>query len=359
VNVLKIGILNGGGDCAGLNSVTRAVLKIASTHGIQVIGVKNGWAGLLEPDMQPLDCEDFDEAISAGGTLLGTSRTNPMKRERGLETIIETMKAWGIDTLIAVGGDDTLGVARELCRKGAKVIGVPKTIDNDLAGTDFSFGFFSAVDEAMHLIESLKTTGASHNRVMVVEVMGRDAGWISLYAGLAAGAHAIIIPEFPLVVDDVVEMVRKRKAEKKRGTVIVIAEGVALRQREVEKDEFGHELIAREAGDSNASYLARIIEGRTGAETRATVLGHTIRGTQPNAYDRVMTSRLGVHAAYAAIQGKSGIMVSIRGNEIVEVSLDEGTRKKYVDEKIWKDALELTVKGPGKKPGKGDIQLSD
>lgn len=333
---LKIGILNGGGDCAGLNAVTRGVLMAAFRNGDSVLGIRRGWAGLLENDCFDLKYEDFEEMIGEGGTALKTSRTNPLKKEHGLEVIAQNMKSLQLDILIAVGGDDTLGVARELSLKGQKVIGVPKTIDNDLAGTDYSFGFFTAVDEAMKMIESLKTTGRSHSRIMVVEVMGRDAGWISLYAGTAAGASMILIPEFKTAPDDVVKLVKEREKRGMNSSVIVVAEGVNLVSREkAEKDEFGHELIAKAPGESNASYLARYVEEKTGLETRATVLGHTIRGTRPNAYDRVMSTRLGVRAVQAAHEGADGVMVAISGTSIVEVPLTEGTRKKYVDEKTW------------------------
>ncbi|MCL4317761.1 MAG: ATP-dependent 6-phosphofructokinase [Candidatus Thermoplasmatota archaeon] len=332
---MKVGILNGGGDCAGLNSVTRGVLRGAEEFSIAVVGIRNGWAGLLEPDASEISYGDFEDLGGTGGTVLGTSRTNPVKRKDGLATVRRNMGVLGIDALIAVGGDDTLGVASELSKAGENIIGVPKTIDNDLAGTDYSFGFFTAVDEAMRMIESLKTTGRSHNRVMVVEVMGRDAGWISSYAGIAAGANFIIIPEFQADIDEIARTVVQRHL-KGKGSTIVVAEGVKFASRGVsERDEFGHELIAKAQGESNASYLARLIEEKTGLETRATVLGHTIRGTPPDAYDRVMTSLLGLRAIDAARGGRFGIMVAVRGTEIVEVPLSEGVRKKYVDAARW------------------------
>ncbi len=334
---LKIGILNGGGDCAGLNAVSRGVLRAAEAAGDTVIGIRRGWAGLLEGEYGEIRYADFEGLIGTGGTALETSRTNPMKRQNGLDAVAENMRNMGLDVLIAVGGDDTLGVARELSARGEKVIGVPKTIDNDLAGTDFSFGFFTAVDEAMRMIESLQTTGLSHSRIMVVEVMGRDAGWISLYAGTAAGANMILIPEFSASPEDAVKLVKARKDAGHRSTVIVVAEGVNLVPRDkVEKDEFGHELIAKAPGENNAAYLARYIEERSGLETRSTVLGHTIRGTRPNAYDRVMSTRLGVKAVDAAHGGRFGVMVAIRGASVSEVPLSEGTKKKYVDEETWR-----------------------
>jgi 6-phosphofructokinase len=332
---LKVGILNGGGDCAGLNAVTRGVLRGAEEFGIAVTGIRNGWAGLLEPEASEISYAEFEELVGTGGTVLGTSRTNPLRRKDGMATVRRNIGELGLDALIAVGGDDTLGVASELSKAGERIIGVPKTIDNDLAGTDYSFGFFTAVDEAMRMIESLKTTGRSHNRVMVVEVMGRDAGWISSYAGIAAGASMIVIPEFQTDPERIVQAVMRRH-EMGKSSTIVVAEGVKFARRGIsEKDEFGHELIAKAQGESNASFLARLIEEKTGLETRATVLGHTIRGTPPNAYDRVMTSLLGLRAIDAAREGRFGIMVAIRGTEIVEVPLSEGVVKKYVDAARW------------------------
>lgn len=339
-----IGILNGGGDCAGLNAVTRGVLRAAEAAGDTVIGIRRGWAGLLEKDTRTISYTDFEELVGTGGTALETSRTNPLKRENGLEIVLDNIESLHIGALIAVGGDDTLGVARELASRGANVIGVPKTIDNDLAGTDYSFGFFTAADEAMGMIESLKTTGRSHSRVMVVEVMGRDAGWISLYAGTAAGANMILIPEYKASPDDVVSLVMERRKKGRNSSVIVVAEGVNLLSREkVEKDEFGHELIAKAPGESNASYLARYVEEKTGLETRATVLGHTIRGTRPNAYDRVMSTRLGTRAVRAARAGRFGVMVAIKGTSIAEVPLAEGTKKKYVDSETWIELKDFFV----------------
>ncbi len=333
---MNIGILNGGGDCAGLNAVTRGVLRGAEEYGIEIMGIRRGWAGLLEGKAERIHYSDFEELIGTGGTELLTSRTNPLKRKDGLQTIAANMQTLGLDGLIAVGGDDTLGVASELSKLGRNVIGVPKTIDNDLAGTDYSFGFFTAVDEAMHIIESLRTTGISHGRVMIAELMGRDAGWIAAYAGISAGANMVIVPEFETTLDDVVSLVRKRHSEGKRGTVVVVAEGVSLVSRaKAEKDEFGHELIAKATGESNASIIAKYVEGKTGLETRSTVVGHAIRGTRPNAYDRMMATMLGFRAITAAREGRFGVMVAIRGAGITEVPLADGSKKKYLDSQTW------------------------
>ncbi len=334
---MRIGILNGGGDCAGLNSVTRAVLKAAESKGDTVVGVLEGWNGLMEGKFKQIKFSHFEGLIGSGGTALSTSRTNPLKKPGGLATVERNLKKAKIDALIAVGGDDTLGVATKLSERGFKVVGVPKTIDNDLAGTDYSFGFFTAVDEAMRMLESLATTGRSHGRVMVVEVMGRDAGWISAFAGLAAGANMILVPEFETSPDDVVSLVKSRYRNGQRSALIVVAEGVKLSYDDgkIQKDEFGHPLLAKAAGENNASFLARYIEKEAKVETRATVLGHTIRGTAPNAYDRIMTTMLGYKAVEALHSGRAGVMVAVHGTKVVEVPLAEGSRKKYMDRATW------------------------
>lgn len=335
---MRIGILNGGGDCAGLNSVTRAVLKAAEIENDSVVGIVGGWGGLMGGKFRPINYHDFEHLIGTGGTLLETSRVNPLKSKEGMEVVEAKLKGENIDVLIAVGGDDTLGVASALAQRGIKVVGVPKTIDNDLAGTDYSFGFFSAVDEATRMLESLAATGRSHNRVMVVEVMGRDAGWITAFAGTAAGANAILIPEFKTDLAELARIVRSRYDSGNRSALIVVAEGVNLGDRgTIRMDEFGHPILSNEKF-SNAEILARYIEEKTGCETRATVLGHTIRGTAPNAYDRVMTTMLGLKAMEAVHAGRYGVMVAIRGTRIVEVPLAEGVKKKFVDRETW-DAI--------------------
>ncbi|MCL5412538.1 MAG: ATP-dependent 6-phosphofructokinase [Candidatus Marsarchaeota archaeon] len=324
--------------------MTRAALRCAELVGDDVVGIIGGWAGLLERNLRPITFEDFEDVIGTGGTLLSTSRTNPMKEPDGLNRIRANMAAEHIDALIAVGGDDTLGVAAALAATGTKVIGVPKTIDNDLAGTDYSFGFFSAVDEAMRLSESLGTTGRSHGRVMVVEIMGRDAGWIAAYAGIAAGANMILVPEFETDLEDVVRVVKSRAERHKSGSLIVVAEGVKLGYGgTTEKDAFGHALLAKAQGESNAAFLARYIEERTGMDTRATVLGHTIRGTAPDAYDRIVSTKLGFRAMELAHAGKFGVMVALRGTEVVDVPLSEGSKKKYLDKGTWDLARHLFV----------------
>ena len=314
------------------------MLKAAEIRDDTVIGIEAGWAGLLENRMREIKFADFEDAIGVGGTMLTTSRTNPLKNDNGIEIVQASLKKAEIDALIAVGGDDTLGVAAKLSEKGARVLGIPKTIDNDLAGTDYSFGFFTAVDETMKLIESLATTGRSHERVMVVEVMGRDAGWIASLSGMAAGASIILVPEFKTDIESVADMVMLRQKRGKKSAVIVVAEGVDLGYKgEIDKDEFGHPLVAK-SDESNAAFLARYIEKKTGIETRATVLGHTVRGTPPNAYDRVMTTRMGFHAVEAIHKGRSGIMVAIHGLDIVEVPLAEGSKKRYLDGETWRVA---------------------
>lgn len=332
---MKIGILNGGGDCAGLNAVTRSVLKNAENKNYTVIGIFGGWGGLLEKRFKEITYKEFEDTIATGGTLLKTSRVNPLKKADGLETIISNIKKAGIDALIVVGGDDTLGVAVKLSEKGVNVIGVPKTMDNDLSGTDYSFGFFSAVDEATRMLDSLATISRSHERVMVAEIMGRDAGWVAAFAGIAAGANAILVPEFKTDLKDVYDMIKKRHKEGKRNALIVVAEGVNLGSNgATKKDEFDH-VVRSEVQESNAAILARFIEEKTGIEARPNVFGHAIRGGAPDSYDRIMTTMLGARAVEAIHKKKFGVMVAIRGTKIVEVPIAEASKKKFLDKDVW------------------------
>ena len=282
---MKIGILNGGGDCAGLNAVTRAVVKQAEEFGWEVVGIRYGWEGLLKADTVKLSFHELEGIISQGGTILKSSRTNPTKRPNGIETIIENVKKLGLDAVIGVGGDDTLGVAAELYKKGLKIVGVPKTMDNDLSNTDYTFGFDSSVNEATHMIDNLRTTAESHDRVFIVEVMGREAGWVTAYAGIASGANLIIVPEEPFDIEEVVSFVKTRHEKGEKATVIVISEGATLKnQKGVDQgkvDEFGH---ARLGGIGQ--YLGDELEKRTKYDTRVAVLGHTIRGGSPTAFDK-------------------------------------------------------------------------
>ena len=321
---MKIGMLTGGGDCPGLNAVIRAVVRKGVFHyRDEFVGFMEGWRGLLDNKTMPLDLRTVAGTLPRGGTILRTSRTNPAKREDGLQRCLDVLKQNGCDALVAIGGDDTLSVAQKLFQKGAKVVGVPKTIDNDLAGTDFTFGFDTAVNIATEAIDRVHTTAEAHNRVIVVEVMGRDAGWIALYSGIAGGADVILIPEHPFDVDEVAESIRQRHARGVYFSIVVAAEGakfaegtVQIQQGTDARDEFGH---ARLGGIGNA--LAHEIEKRTGFETRSVVLGHIQRGGSPSAFDRVLATRYGLGAIDMVHRGEFGKMAALRGNKIVSVPL--------------------------------------
>jgi len=330
--VLRIGVLTGGGDCPGLNAVIRAIVKRSEKYGFEVVGVKHGWAGMLEREAVPLRYDDVADLLKTGGTILKTSRTNPMKRAGGPETILENMKKMGLDALIAIGGEDTLGAANQLAKRGLKVVGVPKTIDNDLSATDVTFGFDTAVNIATEAIDRIVDTARSHDRVMVVEVMGRHVGWITIYAGMAGGADLILIPEEPFDIEEVADFVKRRMAEGK-ATVVVVAEGATMKNvkgliaQDKRLDEFGHVRLG-----GIGQFLAEEIEKRTGAQTRATVLGYILRGGSPSTYDRVLATRFGVAAVDLVKDGKFGMMVSLRGTKIVPVELEKAVAEiKTVD----------------------------
>src|SRR6266566_3473091 len=294
---MKVGLLTGGGDCPGLNAVIRAIVRKGSFHyEDEFVGFLEGWRGLLEDKSMPLDLSSVGGILPRGGTILRTSRTNPAKKPDGLDKCIATLKQHDIQALIAIGGDDTLSVAQKLHEKGVDVVGVPKTIDNDLAGTDFTFGFDTAVNIATEAIDRVHTTAEAHNRVMVVEVMGRDAGWIAMYSGIAGGADVILIPEVPFDIDKVAELIKQRHARGRYFSIIVAAEGAKFAggnetQPAAGLDEFGH---ARLGGIG--SVLAQEIEKRTGFESRSVVLGHIQRGGSPSAFDRVLATRYGLGA---------------------------------------------------------------
>jgi 6-phosphofructokinase 1 len=341
---MRIGILTGGGDCAGLNAVIRAIVKRAEDYGWEVIGIKYGWKGLSEnePIAEKLSFKDVKNIHRVGGTILKTSRTNPLKTEEGKKKVLENIKKLKLDALIAIGGDDTLGVAAKLYEAGVKVVGVPKTMDNDLSETDFTFGFDSAVNEAMHALDNLLTTGESHDRVMVAEVMGRNAGWVAAYAGIAAGAHLILVPEEPFDLEEVVEFVKKRHEKGENATLIVVAEGARLKNADVfakegKIDEFGHVKLG-----GIANFLAEEIEKRTGFEVRSVVLGHTIRGGEPSAFDRVLSTRFGTEAVELVKKGKFGYMVALHATKIEAVPLEKATEKmKALDSELWTTAKKL------------------
>ncbi|MDD5084988.1 MAG: ATP-dependent 6-phosphofructokinase [Candidatus Omnitrophica bacterium] len=323
----KIGILTGGGDCPGLNPVIRAVVARAAKEGWEVIGFKDGWKGIIENKTMPLDRKSTREIIDKGGTILGTSRTNPYKKEGAVKKIVETFKANNLTALIAVGGEDTLGVANKLVKEEKlNVVGVPKTIDNDLNSTDYTFGFDTAVNVAMECIDRLKTTSESHHRVMVVEIMGRHAGWITLTAGVAGGADVILIPEVPINIDEVCAILKKRHEEGKLFGIVAVAEGAKVSGKdvtqEVELDQFGHVRLG-----GIGERLAKVIEEKTGYETRYVVLGHIQRGGHPTAFDRMLGSRFGVKAVELVIKKEFGKMVSLQGAEIVAVSLEAAVKE--------------------------------
>jgi ATP-dependent phosphofructokinase / diphosphate-dependent phosphofructokinase len=322
---MHIGVLTGGGDCPGLNAVIRAVVRKGdATYGDAFVGFRDGWRGPLDGLTQPLDVAATRGILPRGGTILGSSRTNPLTVDGGVERIQATLRGLGVDALVAVGGEDTLGVAAALAEAGVTVVGVPKTIDNDLGATDYTFGFDTAVQIAVDAIDRLHTTAESHHRVLIVELMGRHAGWIALHAGIAGGANVILIPERPFDIDQVCAYIEARFASH-YAPIVVVAEGAVpaagtLEVSDQGVDEFGH---ARLGGIG--AVLEREIEKRTGKQARATVLGHVQRGGTPTAYDRVLATRFGLHAIDAVHDGESGVMVALRGTDIVRVPLAEAT----------------------------------
>jgi len=338
---VKIGVLTGGGDAPGLNSAIRAIAKKCEKYGFEVVGIRFGWAGLLERDTVKVTYEDVRNTIHRGGTVLKTSRTNPMKMPDGVKKVAQSFKELGLDALIAIGGDDTLSVASALSEGGLNVVGVPKTIDYDVPGTEFTIGFDTAVNMAMRLIENIRDTAESHDRVFVVEIMGRHAGWIALYSGLAAGADLILIPEEPFSLKDVANLVKKRVEQKKsQCIVIVVAEGALIRDyegpvtKDTSVDAFGHVRLGG-IGD----FLAKEINRLTGVETRAVAPAHTIRGGPPTVLDRLISARLGLAAVDLVKEGRFGHMVALRSGEIVAVPLSEATGKtKTVDKKLYEEA---------------------
>jgi phosphofructokinase-like protein len=317
-----IGILTGDGDCPGLNAVIRAITRKSLNLGNHVIGIRKSWKGILEKDVYHLAINSVSDIIDKGGTILGSSRTNPFKYEGGPEKVISHLQELNIDILVAVGSFDTLNVARRLDELGCPVIGVPKTIDNDLLVTDFSFGFDTAVSTVTDAIDHIRSTAESHDRVMIMEVMGRYTGWIATYAGIAGGADCILIPEKPFSIDDVCKLIRRRHQRGKDYSIIIVAEGAHPKEinrflfKTERVDEFGHKQLG---GIGN--FIAEEIEKLTGFETRVTILGHVQRGGSPTAFDRVLATRFGVKAAEMADEGEFGKMVCLKGNRIIEVNL--------------------------------------
>lgn len=355
----KIGVLTGGGDCPGLNAVIRAVVKKSIKYGWEIIGIRNGWKGLIEGDVEPLTDYTVSGILPKGGTIIGTSRTNPFKHEEDVQKLTENVRKFGIDGVAAIGGEDTLGVALKLHQIGVPVVGIPKTIDNDLSGTDYTFGFDTAVSIVTEAIDRLHTTAESHHRVIVVEVMGRHAGWIATMAGIAGGADEILIPEEPFEIEEVCSHLKARYDYGKKFSIVVIAEGAQPKKEDLsvaqtgeegelghvsgestlitqtdEKDEFGHVKLG-----GIGHFLAREIKKRMGVDTRVTVLGHVQRGGSPTAYDRILATRFGVAAVELINENNYGKMVALQGNKIVPVELEEAVSNlKTVDMDLYEIA---------------------
>ncbi|HZJ27331.1 MAG TPA: ATP-dependent 6-phosphofructokinase [Acidimicrobiia bacterium] len=337
---MRIGVLTGGGDCPGLDAVIRAIVrKGEGVHGHNIVGFRHGWRGVIECEMVDLTIASTRGILPRGGTILGTSRTNPYHTDDGVPRALDTLVRERIDALIVIGGEDTLGVAAKLGADGASVVGVPKTIDNDLSATDSTVGFDTAVQNATDAIDRLHTTAESHDRVMVVEVMGRHAGWIATHAGLAGGADLILIPEIPFDIDEVCESLRHRHTRGAESSIVVVAEGAqpvegTLSVQSAGTDEFGH---VRLGGVGNL--VTSEIERRTGFETRVTILGHVLRGGTPTARDRVLATRFGIEAIDAAHERDFGTMVAQRGAEIVRVPIEDGVSElKTVDPELFEVA---------------------
>ncbi|MFC0488294.1 6-phosphofructokinase [Sinomonas atrocyanea] len=339
---MKIGILTSGGDCPGLNAVIRgAVLKGIAVHGQEFVGYRDGWRGVVEGDVIELPRTSVRGIAKQGGTILGTSRTNPFENNGGPEVIKAHMERLGIDAIIAIGGEGTLAAARRLTDAGLKIVGVPKTVDNDLDATDYTFGFDTAVEIATEAIDRLRTTGESHHRCMIAEVMGRHVGWIALHSGMASGAHAILIPEHKVTMDQIATWVKLAR-DRGRAPLVVVAEGFVLEGMDAPHSERGLDTFGRPRLGGIAEQLAPEIEARTGIETRATILGHIQRGGVPTAFDRVLATRLGMAAIDSVVEGRWGTMVSLHGTEIAHVGFEEALgRLKVVPQHRYDEAAVL------------------
>ncbi|MFF0223875.1 6-phosphofructokinase [Streptomyces sp. NPDC004629] len=335
---MKVGILTGGGDCPGLNAVIRSVVrKGVQKYAFEFVGLRDGWLGALRNSVVPLDISSVRGILPRGGTILGSSRTNPFKHEDGVRRVRDTLAAQHVDALVVIGGEDTLSVAAELSRQGIRLVGVPKTIDNDVSGTDYTFGFDTAVGIATEAIDRLHTTAESHMRTLVVEVMGRHSGWIALHAGIAGGANVILVPERPFDIDEVCGWVRSR-FKINYAPIVVAAEGAVPKEGQMvlkdhAVDEFGHVRLS-----GVGEWLAREISERTGTDARTTVLGHVQRGGTPSAFDRWLATRFGLHAVDAVEAGDFGVMVALDGTGIVRVPLADVTgRTKKVDPSLYEE----------------------
>ncbi|MGH2703624.1 MAG: 6-phosphofructokinase [Actinomycetota bacterium] len=340
----KVAVLTGGGDCPGLNPAIRGCVYRGLDHGFEFVGLQDGWRGLVEGITMPLGLEQVEEIIGRGGTILGTSRTNPFKKEGAVERCLETFEQLGLHALVAMGGEDTLGVATRFFKEhGLNVVGVPKTMDNDLSATDFTFGFDTSVTVAVDAAERLVDTGRSHRRVMILEVMGRHAGWVALYTGMAAGADWILLPEYAVDVDRMCEHLKTAHA-RKNVALVVASEGITVPGMETgkeERDEFGH-MILRKRGV--ADQLSGVIEEKTGIETRTAVIGHIQRGGSPTLFDRMLGTRVGVKAADLVAAGEFGQMAALKGNDVVGVPLEEATGRLKTVPKEWEDLAEVFFK---------------
>ena len=336
---MKIGVLTGGGDVPGLNAAIRAVARRSYQDGWKVLAVKKGWAGLVEGEIEPLTLDKVSGILHIGGTILGASRTNPLRDQAAMQACFDNLQKFGIDALVAIGGDDTLSVALGLFEKGAKVVGVPKTMDNDVAETEYCIGFDSATNTVTDALDKLHTTASAHHRIIVVEVMGRHAGWVATVGGLAGGADLIMIPEFPKTLEEAAEHVSKRWDRGKTFSIIVVAEGAQIpgivddESVLAQRDAFGHvRLDRRGIGET----VARELERRTGFETRAVVLGHLQRGGSPTVFDRVLATRLGVGAVQLVREERFGYMVALKANKIVPVLLKDALAyTKTVDPELY------------------------
>jgi 6-phosphofructokinase 1 len=348
----KIGILTGGGDCPGLNAVIRAVVKKSRQYDWEVIGIKNGWEGLIKGEMELLSDYSVSGILPKGGTIIGTSRTNPFNDEKDVQKTLENVKKFGLEAIVAIGGDDTLNVAKRLHEKGINIIGVPKTIDNDLSGTDYTFGFDTAVSIATEAIDRLHTTAESHHRVIVVEVMGRNAGWIATMAGIAGGADEILIPEVPFDFDEICNNLKARYERGKMFSIVAVAEGAypkventslgsansssgnGLITQTNEKDAFGNVRLG-----GIAHYIAKEIKNRMNVDTRVTILGHVQRGGSPTAHDRILATRFGVAAVECLKNDNFGKMVALQGDKIISIPLSDAiSETKTVDMNLYEIA---------------------
>jgi len=340
---MKVAVLTGGGDCPGLNAVLRAVVRRASEHGFEMMGLRDGWKGLLEDNHFRLTRETTSGILHRGGTILGTSRVNPFKVEGGLEKVKRAVERNGIHAIMAIGGEGTLSAATRMSQEGLRIVGVPKTIDNDLNGTDFTFGFDTAVTIATDAIDRLHSTAESHKRVIVCEVMGRHVGWIATYSGIAGGADVILVPEIPADLVKVAEHIQRRHASGRSFSIVVVAEGTKVKMSPEKSEQLITSGALDEAGRPRlggvGSIVAHEIEQRTGFETRVSVLGHIQRGGVPTAHDRVLATRFGVHACDMVARGEFGKMAALRGNEIISEDLAVATKElKRVPEEFFKVA---------------------